>query len=240
MRNYIISGKNPVLSLLRLNLKVIEVNIEDNIRFDEKLSEIVALCKNKNVIVNYKKRDFFKNLDESQGICAKFEKDDHLDIDKILEKESSIVILKDIVYKQNLGAIIRSCALGGVDLLVLPKKEEGLHLTSEVLRVSQGGALSLNIIYVNIFEFIKKLKYFGIPLFGIENFGKDIYFNENLKGSVAFLFGSESDSLSEPLLKKCDKILKIPQSKKSSVNSLNIASSVSIIIYEKIRQNYIK
>ncbi len=237
MKKLSITGRNQVLSLLKSNIKIIKVSLDSKDSNDVRIKEIIALCQQKNISLTFENRDFFKKYAESQGVYAEFEYIENIDLEKILQKDPLIVILKDILYKQNLAAIIRSCNIAGVDLLVLPKKLKDLHLDSEVLRISEGAALNTNIYYTNIFEFLDKLIDLDIKIFGVENFGQELYFNCNFKGAVGFLFGSEKDSLSEPLMKKCDKIVKIPQSKKSNLNSLNIASAVSIVIYEKIRQN---
>ena len=239
MRRFI-AGRNPVLSILKNNnIKVINVKIDKNAKEDSKINEILALCENKNVNIIYVDRNTLRDYSQSQGIVAEFTKEDNFDLEEILLNNPFIIILREIMYKQNFGAIIRTCNIAGVNLLVLPKKNKNLHLDSEVARISEGASLNMNFLYTNLFEFIDKLKLFNVSIFGIENIGDDIYFNTNLKGSVAFLFGSEASSISEPLTKRCDKILKIPQSEKSTLNSLNIASSVSIVVYEKVRQNSI-
>ena len=239
MKGFIV-GRNPVLSILKNdNVSVVRIKIDKNAKIDNKINEIIALCKNKNVEILYVDRNILKDFPQNQGIVAEFFKTDNFDVDTILLDNPFIVILKEIMYKQNFGAIIRTCDIAGVNLLVLPKKNRNLHLDSEVLRISEGASLNMNFLYTNLFEFIDKLKSFNISIFGIENVGDNFYFNEDLKGSVAFLFGSESNSISEPLTKRCDRILKIPQSKKSTLHSLNIASSVSIVVYEKVRQENI-
>ena len=239
MKSFVI-GRNPVLSVLKnKDITVLFVKIDKSANKDEKISEIIALCKNKNVSVEFIDRHNLKEFSQNQGVIAQITKDSSFDIEDIILNNPFIVILKEIVYKQNFGAIIRTCDIAGVNLLVLPKKNKNLHLDSEVIRISEGSSLNMNFLYTNLFEFIDKLKLFNVSIVGIENKGEDIYFQNNLKGAVAFLFGSESNSISEPLAKRCNKILKIPQSTKSTLNSLNIASAVSIVVYEKVRQDSI-
>ncbi len=239
MRSFV-TGRNPVLSVLRnQKINVLFVKIDKSANKDEKINEIIALCKNKNVNVEFTDRQNLKEFSQNQGVIAQITKDDSFDIEEIILNNPFIVILKEIVYKQNFGAIIGTCDIAGVNILVLPKKNKNLHLDSEVIRISEGASLNMNFLYTNLFEFLDKLKLFNVSVIGIENKGDKLYFNSNLKGAVAFLFGSESNSISEPLTKRCNRVLKIPQSTKSTLNSLNIASAVSIVVYEKVRQESI-
>jgi tRNA (cytidine/uridine-2'-O-)-methyltransferase len=72
--------------------------------------------------------------------------------------------------------------------------------------------------------------------FYITTKSNNIYFDYNFEESDCFVFGRETRGLPEDLLKKnLEYCLTIPM-KNENVRSLNLANSVSIILYEGIRQ----
>jgi len=74
----------------------------------------------------------------------------------------------------------------------------------------------------------------GIMLFGVEAEGDVVYYNADLTGAAAFVFGGEDKGLSLTIRNKCDRILSIPLA--GRITSLNVGVSVGIVLYEKIRQ----
>ena len=91
----------------------------------------------------------------------------------------------------------------------------------------------------NIKYLINQLKKDGFWIVGIENSidAKDWY-DVDMKGKVAFVFGSEGDGI-RPIIKKyCDFFGTIPMHGKS--NSLNVSASVSAVLFERNRQIAIK
>ena len=67
----------------------------------------------------------------------------------------------------------------------------------------------------------------------------NLYWDMEYRVGDFFIFGSETKGLDEAILKKnIDKTITIPMGKKG--RSLNLATSVGIITYEALRQNYKK
>lgn len=67
--------------------------------------------------------------------------------------------------------------------------------------------------------------------------GERSHFEANFHPGDAFIFGKESAGLSDELLDKYpDNVLQIPM-RIDKVRSLNLANSVSIVLYEALRQN---
>ena len=232
--NFVV-GRNSILSLLHSKSKVIKVRIDVNASSDGKIREIIDLCKTRGVVVEFVSRSKLTGK-ENQGVDASFVVPYPKNIEDVVLDNPFFVIFRELLYKQNLGAIMRSCDIAGVGSIILPKKNQDMLGSTEVSRISEGASFNVNTVSANIFESIDLLKKYGVKVFGIEVSGDKRYFDEDLKGPVAFLFGGEDAALSEPLIARCDKILSIPQSSQSFVNSLNVSSAVSIVIFEKIRQ----
>jgi tRNA (cytidine/uridine-2'-O-)-methyltransferase len=68
---------------------------------------------------------------------------------------------------------------------------------------------------------------------------KKLYFEENYEIGDYIIFGSETKGIDEKILNKYkEKCITIPMTNEG--RSLNLAVSVGIVLYEAIRQNYIK
>src|SRR3972149_2472958 len=111
----------------------------------------------------------------------------------------------------------------------------GVHeITPVVAKVSQGAAAYVPLISMSLFQALTKIKDQAVPVVGVEvGLGQD-YTKQNLTGPVAFVFGGEAASLSEPLKKYCDLFVHIPMIKKAA--SLNVSVATALIIFEKTRQ----
>jgi tRNA (cytidine/uridine-2'-O-)-methyltransferase len=71
--------------------------------------------------------------------------------------------------------------------------------------------------------------------FVISTHGKQLYTQPEFRPGDRFLFGSEGAGLPEPIMKSHgDRVLRIPMT--PSARSLNLAVSVSIVLYEGLRQ----
>ena len=83
---------------------------------------------------------------------------------------------------------------------------------------------------------IKIAKKNAIKVIGIEVSGKKFYYENDLTGRVMLIIGGEDHPLSEEITNQCDLVVKIPLH--GRVNSLNMSVAASIVIYDKIRQEY--
>ena len=86
----------------------------------------------------------------------------------------------------------------------------------------------------NINETIKYLKEQGIWICGTDGDAKVYYNEQNLKGAIAIIIGSEGFGMSRLVKENCDFLVKIPM--KGKITSLNASVSAGIVIYEKVRQ----
>lgn len=92
--------------------------------------------------------------------------------------------------------------------------------------------ISVNI-YENIEEFFLKNKYANMVYFSSS--ATKNYTTINFQDNMFFLFGKESLGLSKEItVKNLDNLYKIPIYSKH-VRSLNLANSVSIVVYEALR-----
>lgn len=139
-----------------------------------------------------------------------------------------VILLEGIKDLGNLGTIIRSAAAFGCEGIVLYGDCADLY-NPKCVRSSVGNLWKLPIIIIENFDILKEIfnkfnKIATLPKStnNLKNF--------KLQTPSIIMFGSEADGLSEELQKFADKDIRIEM--RSDVESLNLASSVSVIMYK--------
>ena len=134
---------------------------------------------------------------------------------------------------QNTGAIIRTCACLGADLEII-EPCGFLFSDKRFKRVVMDYMDEKTIkFYLNYDHFFKAKKNQRVILITTKSSTPYNIFNFKINDTI--LFGRESAGVPEKIHKLVNKRLKIPMIKKK--RSLNIASSVAIILGESLRQN---
>ena len=134
---------------------------------------------------------------------------------------------------QNTAAIIRTCACLGAELEII--EPCGFLLTDKRFKRVVMDYMDYNKIkfYQSAEHFFKEKKNQRIVLMTTK--GSINYTKFNFKADDTILFGRESAGVPEKVHKLIGDRLKIPMSEKA--RSLNIASSVAIVLAESLRQN---
>jgi len=134
---------------------------------------------------------------------------------------------------QNTAAIIRTCACLGAELEII--EPCGFLLTDKRFkRVVMDYMYNSKIkFYQSAEHFFEKKKNQRIVLMTTK--GSINYTKFNFKADDTILFGRESAGVPEKVHKLISDRLKIPMSEKA--RSLNIASSVAMVLAESLRQN---
>ena len=86
----------------------------------------------------------------------------------------------------------------------------------------------------NITETIKYLKEEGLWICGTDVNTNTYYTDQDLKGPIGLVIGSEGFGMSRLVKENCDFLVKIPM--KGKVQSLNASVSAGIVIYEIVKQ----
>lgn len=175
-----------------------------------------------------------------QGVAARTTPFEYDSMENILqltaaEKRACVLLLDQVQDPQNLGAILRSAAAMGVTAVFIPK-HRAAGITPAVVRASAGQALKVRVALVtNIARAIDKLKDNGWWAAGsVLGQSSTPPWQVDFDMKVALVMGSEHQGLRRLVAKKCDFHLEIPMY--SAVESLNVASAASILLYEIRRQ----
>ncbi len=236
----IIAGRNSVLELLKSNKDINKLYIERGEKHGS-INEIIARAKdNKIVIVEVNKTKLNSMAENNQGVVALVPPFNYCEIEDILEDAKSkqedpfIVILDGIEDPHNLGSIIRTAETAGVHGIIIPKRRN-VAVNNTVVKVSAGATAYMKIARVtNLNETIRKLKEQGLWIIGTDGYSKTVYYNQDLKGPIGIIIGSEGFGISKLVKENADILVKIPM--KGEITSLNASVSAGIIIYEAVKQ----
>lgn len=240
----LIYGKNPVLEAINSGITINKIYAQTkNKEIDSVIKEAL---KRKIVVVNTDKQKLDKMIDgrNSQGIIASVTEFKYSSIEDIIKyaKEKNeapfVLILDKIEDPHNLGAIIRSAECMGVHGVIIQKRN-ACQVTDTVEKVAAGACSYVKVARVtNITESIKKLKEYGLWIYGLDMEGKENIYNTKLDGAIGMVIGNEGEGISRLVKENCDILMKIPMTGK--INSLNASVSAAITIYEIVRQKNIK
>jgi 23S rRNA (guanosine2251-2'-O)-methyltransferase len=237
-----IEGRNPVIEALRRNRRaVVRIFLDDGAKVDAKLAMLLDLAAKKGVPVERVERQFLKGKTKDRvhnGVVAMAEALPQHTVQSLIEQlfeesDSPLIVLADeIVYEQNLGAILRSAMGAGADGLIIPNRR-GAGMSPVVNRVSMGGAEEIPVVRAGILSAIKRIRKAGFRTVGADMGGVP-YWDANLTGPLALVLGGESKGLSEPIQKRCDEIVSVPLA--HNLDSLNVSVTAGILLFERVRQ----
>ena len=242
--NYLdqIEGRNSVIELLESDRDINKLYIAKGEKHGS-INKIISMAKQKRIVIAEVEKQKLNTMSQTgnhQGVIAIVPPFDYVEVEDILEyaKEKNedpfILILDGIEDPHNLGSIIRTAETAGVHGIIIPKRR-AVGVNATVSKSSAGAVEHMKITRVNnINETIRFLKEEGIWIVGTDGDAKTVYYDQDLKGSIAIVIGSEGFGMSKLVKENCDFLVKIPMSGK--ITSLNASVSAGIVIYEAVKQ----
>ena len=236
----VIAGRNAVMELLKSSKDINKIFVERGEKHGS-INEIIARAKeDRVVIVEVEKAKLNSMAENHQGVVAIVPPFNYCEIEDILEyakekgEDPFILILDGIEDPHNLGSIIRTAETAGVHGVIIPKRRN-VSVNSTVAKTSAGATAYVKVARVNnINDSIRKLKEAGLWIIGTDGAAKTEYYNQDLKGPVAIIIGSEGFGMSKLVKENADILIKIPM--KGQITSLNASVSAGIVIYEAVKQ----
>ncbi|MCL2520311.1 MAG: 23S rRNA (guanosine(2251)-2'-O)-methyltransferase RlmB [Spirochaetaceae bacterium] len=141
-----------------------------------------------------------------------------------------VVVLDGVTDPHNLGAILRSACLFGVDLVIYGERRSAQGDTDTVMRTSAGASeLVAHGAVPNINAALKAFKEAGFWLYGTTKDGEPIN-KVKVTAKAALVMGSEGKGLAQLVRKNCDHLISIPTNNR--LDSLNVAVAAGICLYQ--------
>lgn len=147
----------------------------------------------------------------------------------ILKTTSKVLLLENIKDAGNLGTIIRSSVAFGADAIILYGESVDIY-NPKCVRSTVGNLWKIPIFHISDFNELKEIfsNYERVATLPRSNNLLKEFKAKNTQ--TLLMFGSEADGLSEKLIDFSTTSVKIEMVK--TVESLNLATSVSVIMYE--------
>jgi len=155
-------------------------------------------------------------------------------LENILEASPALlVITAGLQDPGNLGTIARSAEAFGVTGLLLGERTVSAW-NWKAVRASAGSLFRLPMAKVELATTTSQIKSRGIRILATSSHKGKAICEVDLRGSVAFVIGSEGAGVPKEVLAQADDLVAIPQS--PQVESLNAGIAASILLYEASRQ----
>jgi len=236
-----VENKNALLELIQDGQPFEKIFVASNAFRDPKTKKIMKEASDKGIPVERVTRQRMNRISRTSSVesviglkPAPLTKS----LEEVLDERESkkpllILILNNVRYGQNIGALLRTGYGASIDAVITTKKKK-THLTHEVTRISMGTSERIPMIEMNQFEAIKMLQDRGVKIVGVHMAGKP-YYKADLKYDVALVLGSEDEGVSSRMLERCDDIVTIPM--QEGIGSLNVSATGAIVMFEKRRQD---
>lgn len=237
-----IEGRNAVLELLETGKDINRILVAKGEKHGSIL-KILAIAKERRIVTAEVERSKLNEIAQTpnhQGVIALVPPYEYCEVEDILEEAQKrkeppfILILDGIEDPHNLGSMIRTAETAGVHGIIIPKRRAA-SVNSTVNKVSAGAVQHMKIARVNnITETIRELKEEGLWICGTDMETEKYYYDEDFKGAIGIVIGSEGYGMSRLVKENCDFLVKIPM--KGKITSLNAAVSAGIVLYEVVKQ----
>lgn len=240
-----LEGRNVVLEALRRGRRPVRrVWLDERAKPDPKINEIRSLAEAKGVPVQLVPRH---RLDDRcltgvhNGVIADAVPRQTPTVAELLDQLFAagqlpfLVLVDEVQYEHNLGAILRSALGAGVHAVVVPVVR-GKGLSPVVHRVAMGGAEEVPLIREGLSSALASLRRAGVRIVGADMDGKAPW-DVPMSGSLAIVLGGEDKGLTPTLRARCDAIVGVPLA--GGLESLNVSVTAGILLFEKVRQDSI-
>lgn len=207
------------------------------------MKQIRNLVAGLDVVIEPRSEDDLDSLADGgnhQGVIIQATPFQYRTLDEMIEQTEGVgraclLILDQVQDPQNLGAILRSAAAMEVEGVIIPK-DRAAGVTASVVRASSGQAFRVPVAQItNVARTVDRLKehrYWTVgATMGTES--QDVW-DIDFDMKTALVVGSEHQGIRRLVGEKCDFHARIPMA--SSVESLNVASAATVLLYEIRRQ----
>ena len=228
-------GRNVVIEVLQdSSIEVHKLHMADSNKTDGAINTILELAKTRNIEITYHAKNALsrisKNSKQDQGVAIDIIANSYQNVKEIKKLENfKLIALDGIQNPQNLGMIIRSCAAGNIDGIILPKKSSA-KISPLVIKASAGTLFKLPIYFCNsLDEILNDLN--DTKIYALSSHAKTTINDVVSNDKSIFVLGNESDGVSKEVEALCNDSISIPMNR--GVESLNVAVTASLIAFAR-------
>ncbi len=231
-----IYGRNAVLEALEDEaVSIHKLHLSKSNKDAAVLEQMKAIAKQRGIEVSYHDKQSLsrisKNAKQDQGVALDIVLEHFGDEESFrsVHKNYRIIALDGVTNPQNLGMIIRSCAAGKIDAVLLPTKGAA-QISPLVIKASAGTLFKMPIIKTsNLKDTLLSFRADGAGIYTLSSHAKKNYTEENYSDKTIFVLGNESEGVSAKVESICNASITIPMQR--GVESLNVAVTASLLAF---------
>lgn len=235
----IIFGHHPVAEALESGATVEKVLLRQGIRPER----IMAQVRKREIPVQYVPDVTLDRLAKGgnhQGVLAYISAVTYQNVEEVLlalqEKGANplFVMLDGVTDVRNFGAIVRTAECMGAHAIIVPASGSA-PANGEAVKASAGALLRLPLCRTNhLADSIMLLQSYGVAIVALSEKAADSLFDADLSGPLCLLLGSEDRGVSGALLRRVERLVRIPMQGK--IASLNVSVAAGMALLETSRQ----
>ena len=231
-----IYGRNAVMEALEdETVNIHKLHLSKSNKDASVLEQMKNIAKKREIEVAYHNKQAFsrisKNAKQDQGVALDLVLE-HFGDEESFKKAHAvyrIVALDGVTNPQNLGMIIRSCAAGNIDAILLPTKGAA-QISPLVIKASAGTLFKMPIIKTsNLKNTLGSFKDDGADVYTLSSHAKTSYKEQHYSKKTIFVLGNESEGVSRVVESICNESIAIPMQR--GVESLNVAVTASLLAF---------
>lgn len=240
-KNNLIFGIHPLIEALEAGREIDKILLKRGLRSSE-VSHIMDVAKERTIPVQIVPEERLTRLTrkQHQGVIAFISEIEYTQLDQLIpmlyeEGRSPFVVLLDgLTDVRNFGAIARTAECAGVDAIIIPERGS-VSVTADAVKTSAGALHRIPVCRVSSIQAaVSLLQENGIQIVAASEKAADIYTESELSLPLGLVLGAEDYGVSQDVLRRADKIVRIPQV--GAIGSLNVSVAGGILIYEVVRQ----
>jgi len=231
-----IYGRNAVMEALEDDAVTIhKLHLSKSNKDAQVLEDMKAIAARRDIEVKYHDKQSLsrisKNAKQDQGVALDIVLEHFGDEQyfKDIHEGYRIIALDGVTNPQNLGMIIRSCAAGNIDAILLPSKGAA-QISPLVIKASVGSIFKMPIIKTsNLKETLVSFKEEGADVYTLSSHAQASYKDQDYSNKTIFVLGNESEGVSKAVESVCTESIAIPMQR--GVESLNVAVTASLLAF---------
>jgi 23S rRNA (guanosine2251-2'-O)-methyltransferase len=227
-------GRNVVLEMLEdENITIHKLHMANSNKMDGSIKKILTLAQKRAIpIVKHDKSALSrisKNAKQDQGVAIDIISKSYQNAQEINRlKNYRLIALDGIHNPQNLGMIIRSCAAGNIDGIILPKHNSA-KISPLVIKASAGTLFKIPIYFCDrLSEILTQQK--DAAIYALSSHAKTRLQDVQEREKSIYILGNESEGVSPEVTQICNEGVAIPMNR--GVESLNVAITAALIAFK--------
>jgi len=227
-------GRNVVIEVLQdHSIEIHKLHLANSNKPDGAIKKIIFLAKERGIeVLQHDKTALSrisKNAKQDQGVAIDILSQTYLHVSKIKElQQYRLIALDGIQNPQNLGMIIRSCAAGNIDGIILPKKNSA-KISPLVVKASAGTLFKLPLYFCNTLQEVLA-EYQDATIYTLSSHAKTTLYDITEDKKTIYVLGNENEGVTQEVAKLCNDAVSIPMNR--GVESLNVAVTASLIAFK--------